>query len=297
VLFYTPHPCPNVTDARPEVDGSARGRQLCVLNCRDFIFELSRFYCDCKKDEQAAMKTSAALAAACAAVFSVAPATAGALGTPIPTTLSDIGWQIGTAGAPMSIDIYGDFQCPDTKAAWEGWIKDFRSLHGEVVSIVFHPFPLPYHKNGFDAAQAAIVMVDALHGNGDNFVTVADALFDAQDSFQTTATVNISQAELFQTILAPIASKVGVNKTEFLSHMNNNDDSNSIARVAWKAGCAVGVSGTPSFAANGVVNDELAQWTLGDWDKWLAAGKRHMHTQWRRHYGQHLRSAVGDDSW
>ena len=218
-------------------------------------------------------------------------------GAPIPRTVGDIGWELATAGAPMTLEIFGDFQCPDTKAAWEGWLQPFRKAHSDAVSIVFRPFPLPYHKNGFDAAQAAYVMMQELQaatsardhqfksGRGSSgssggisgstsgdFIKVADALFAAQAAFQTDVTVNISQAQLFSTILAPIAAGVGVDKATFLSHMNNDDPTNEAGRVAWKAGCARGVSGTPTFAANGVVSDELASWNLTQWEAWLSAG-------------------------
>ena len=137
----------------------------------------------------------------------------------------------------------------------------------EDVSIVFHPFPLPYHKNGFDSTQAGIVMASKA-----DFVTVANALFNGQGAFQTDATVNKSQAEVFETIFAPIAESVGVDKSYFLEHMTNEDPFNEQARVAWKFGCAHTVSGTPTFAANGIVSDALASYKLADWEKWLTGG-------------------------
>jgi hypothetical protein len=84
-----------------------------------------------------------------------------------------------------------------------------------------------------------------------SFVTTADTLFNQQDKFQTDATVNTTQAELFEDIFAPMAVSLGVEKSKFLAHMNNDDASNSQARVAWKFGAARGVTGTPTFSANG----------------------------------------------
>ena len=316
-------------------------------------------------------------------------------GAPIPARPGDVGWQMGTAGAPMSIEIFGDFQCPDTKAAWEGVLKELVQRRAANASIIFHPFPLPYHKNGFDAAQAAYAMVDLLaaqqggssssssssssaapgscctipcasgtHGdcqlpgptvcskdnpggcfcenrqaNGtcpENYVAccpappptpptptpptpptlptpppspgpdpwgptppptpappaptppvppaptadsffprVGDALFAAQASFQTDATVNVTQRELFERILAPVAQAVGVgSEAAFVARMTNADPTNDVARVGWKFGAARGVSGTPTFAANGVISDDLASWTLDMWMEWLDAGGR-----------------------
>ena len=188
---------------------------------------------------------------------------------PIPLTLADVGWQLGTAGALKSIEIFGDFQCPDTKAVWEGWLQTFRSRHADAASIIFHPFPLPYHKNGFDAAQAAVVMSQTLGAS--HFGQIGDALFAGQGAFQTSATVNVTQAGLFGKILAPIAVSVGVAKETFLSHMTNDDPSNAQSRVSWKLGASRGVSGTPTFAANGVISDELAGWTLSQWEAWFVA--------------------------
>jgi protein-disulfide isomerase len=198
---------------------------------------------------------------------------------PIPARLADVGWQVATPGAPLTIEIFGDFQCPDTKAAWNGWMADFRKNHASEVSIVFHSFPLPYHKNGFDASQAAMVMHSLAGGKQGSrsapdvtFVRVADAMFAAQDKFQTDVTVNTTQTELFTNIFAPVAVSLGNDKAAFLEHMNNADKLNEQGRVAWKYGAARGVSGTPTFAANGVVSDTLASWTLSDWEAWLKAG-------------------------
>ena len=166
------------------------------------------------------------------------------------------------------VEIYGDFQCPDTKATWDGWLSQFRVQHQHEASIIFHPFPLPYHKNGFDAAQAATVVTML----GGNFSRIADALFAGQAAFQTDATINMSQADVFKAILAPIAAKVGIKPSDFLPRMTNSDPSNEQVRGAWKLGAASGVSGTPAFAANGAISDELEGWDLDKWNAWMAAG-------------------------
>lgn len=75
---------------------------------------------------------------------------------------------------------------------------------------------------------------------------------------QTDATRNISQQALFEQVFAPIATHLGLNRQSFLSRMTNDDTSNSWLRDAWKFGASRGVSGTPTFAANGVIADELA---------------------------------------
>ena len=69
------------------------------------------------------------------------------------------------------------------------------------------------------------------------------------------------------------ASSVGVGRNEYLSRMGQPDPSLSPslrqAILSWKYGAGRGVSGTPTFAADGVIDDELANWSLAQWEAWL----------------------------
>eukprot|EP00947_MAST-08B_sp_MAST-8B-sp1_P001299 g1299.t1 len=202
--------------------------------------------------------------------------------------ISDVGYELGNAGSDLRVELFGDWQCPDTKASYDSWFRSFAVRHASNVSVIFHPFPLPYHKNGFDSAQAAMVMIDALSSASSPpppppppssssrrsaFLKVSDALFEAQPLFQTTATVNMTQRAVFENIFAPVAEKLGIDGPTFLGHMTNDDPLNSAARLAWKTGAQRGgVSGTPTFAANGAVADELATWSGAKWESW-AQGK------------------------
>ena len=164
----------------------------------------------------------------------------------------------------------------------------FQQRHANNVSIVFHSFPLPYHKNGFDAAQAALVMQDALTTTtwrarrtrmtpAQAFVATADVLFAGQGTFQTDVTVNVTQEALFTTILAPLAAKLVISESAFVQGMGQTSGRatafNTQARTAWKFGTKRGVSGTPTFAANGVIcgdtNTGCGAWTLAEWEAWL----------------------------
>ena len=178
------------------------------------------------------------------------------------------GFQMGNAGAEKKMEIYGDFQCPDTKAAWLSVIDPLLRQHKDHLSIVFHPFPLPYHHSAFDAAQAAMYIAAELPDLP--FANVASALFHVQESYQTDATANISQRTVFSEKLAPVAVHLGIAKSTFVAHMRNSDPSNHQARVAWKYGAARGVYGTPTFAIDSVIDGALAAWSLEDWESWLA---------------------------
>ena len=185
-----------------------------------------------------------------------------------------VSWELGTAAAQKKIEIFGDFQCSDTKAAWSSVIEPLLAQHAHHVSLVFHPFPLPYHHSAFDAAQAAIIVAEAIPATP--FAQVASAFFRAQASYYTAATSNLSQRQVFSDVLAPIATGLGVDERIFLERMRNSSDpSNGQARVAWKYGAAHGVSGTPTFATNGVIADELAAWSLAEWEGWVGGVHQH----------------------
>ena len=49
----------------------------------------------------------------------------------------------------------------------------------------------------------------------------------------------------------------------------NGPDPYSATRDTWKLGAARGVSGTPTFVANGVMNPSLDEWKLDDWKQWI----------------------------
>lgn len=210
----------------------------------------------------------------CAIALSLASATS------IPPSKEYVGFELGNAGASKSIEIFGDFQCPDTKSAWEGWARAFAIKHAGNVSFVFRTFPLPFHKNGFDSGQAALVMINHLAAKqsisrSEAFIKTADALFKSQGLFQTAATENMSQMEVFNTIFASIAKSIGVPSSAFLPLMGQSSAASSAlneqVRESWRLGSKRGVAGTPTFAANGIISDALAGYTAADWEKWLAA--------------------------
>jgi hypothetical protein len=204
---------------------------------------------------------------------------------PIPD-VRDFGYRLSTPaisfpGAPTPIvEIFGDFQCPDTKALWE---KIMHPLLAETdyvkgVSFIFHAFPLPYHRSGFTSAQAVRVVMRHLSSTivppgwlpePVAFRRAADVFFSNQSKFQTDVTTGMSDSQIFKEIFAPIAASAGMqNSSEFLAGMAD-ESINEGCRVTWKNGCTRGVYGTPSVAINGVVSAEASAWNLTQWRSWL----------------------------
>lgn len=63
----------------------------------------------------------------------------------------------GDEEAPIQLQVYGDFSCPDTMAAFPGWIDTVNHFSGKV-SLSFHGFPLPYHLAAFRLHQCGAVV-------------------------------------------------------------------------------------------------------------------------------------------
>mmetsp|Transcript_14341 Transcript_14341/g.21650 ORF Transcript_14341/g.21650 Transcript_14341/m.21650 type:complete len:239 (-) Transcript_14341:345-1061(-) len=203
---------------------------------------------------------------------------------PIPSSKNAVGWQMGVPGASIEIEIFGDFSCDDTAKAYFTIIKPLSSEISNI-SIVFHAFPLPYHHNSFDAAQSARVIIEYLRderglSEKDAFIKCADALFANQTQFMSwqtpNPTENLTQSQVISTIFAPIAASADIPTDVFLSKIKNGWNVNqggpfAPTRDAWKYAAARSVSATPTFAANGVFDDSLSEWSITNWTSWISS--------------------------
>ncbi|KAJ8613978.1 hypothetical protein CTAYLR_005628 [Chrysophaeum taylorii] len=201
---------------------------------------------------------------------------------PIPQRAGDVGWELLTASAPAQIEIFGDFSCDDTAAAWQTIVKPLveRFYNTNALSLIYHVYPLPYHHNSFDAGQSGRVMVDYLRLEEKNNLTSAvvkacDALFLHQTDFMSwqtpDPTENLTQAQVIHTIFADIARSAGVPRNFFLQSMGSGWNMTYFepTRDAWKYAAARGICATPTFAANGVFDDDLSSWSLDNWTSWV----------------------------
>jgi protein-disulfide isomerase len=93
---------------------------------------------------------------------------------------------LGVAKAPITIEIYTDFECP---ACRELYLRTLRRVIQEYVYtnkvyLVHRDYPLPMHKYSRDAARWAIAA--AAFGKYD---TVADALYDNQSAWVASGSI------------------------------------------------------------------------------------------------------------
>ncbi len=164
----------------------------------------------------------------------------GAIATPVigtPPGLAD-GRSLGSADAPIDIEVWADFQCPVCARFTED-IEPF--LVGQYVQpgkarLTFHDFTF-IGPESFDAAIAARVA-----GASESFWPYHDLLFANQGAENSGA--------FSRNRLADMAVAVGLDRAAFLAAM---DDPTYLAAVKDEtaAGAALGVTATPTMSING----------------------------------------------
>lgn len=134
----------------------------------------------------------------------------------------------GTPGADVTIVEYGGFECPFSRRQ-EGTLQRIRELYGNRVNVVFRHFPLPYHPNGVQEAEAA-ECVAALAGS-DAYWIFHDALFDRPPDLST---------------LEGLAEAIGVDTAAFRRCLES-EEKLSVVRASKQKGIAAGITGTPTM--------------------------------------------------
>ncbi len=167
--------------------------------------------------------------------------------SPIPIAADDPTW--GEPDAPVTIVFVGDYQCPFSQRVSET-IDRVREEYGPTrVRIVFRHNPLPFHREAWPAAEAAVV-VHRLAGD-DAFWVFSRKAFQNRQGLTT---------DEFGTW----AEAAGVDKTRFVAAFENRSDESQptsdgspspAAKVAadMLVNRKLGVTGTPSFHINGIV--------------------------------------------
>jgi protein-disulfide isomerase len=142
------------------------------------------------------------------------------------------GIRIGSAGAPVQIIEFADFQCPYC-ARFESRLNEARERHGDKLAITFVHSPLPSHEQAEHAARAA----ECADAQG-RFAAMKTLLFERQAVLGTMPWVDLGRQadvpnlERFQTCV---------------------DDRQPMERVIHGKNLSAkfGVRGTPTILVNG----------------------------------------------
>jgi len=182
---------------------------------------------------------------------------------PIPNTYPGHFW--GSPEAPVILECYFDHVCSDSAASWPT-IQQVQAHYGSAqLLLVVHITALPYHRNAFFTQQAGDIVYQA---KGDPaFFQFMTAVFNNQPPLQTPQTMNMTGNQIIQ-VLATYASPF-VDQNDFVQGMALGSPYEEEAIADWKWATSKGVSGTPTFAVNGVFVQADQTWTLSDWEQIL----------------------------
>ncbi|CAO2833765.1 unnamed protein product [Amaranthus hypochondriacus] len=150
------------------------------------------------------------------------------------------------------IEAFFDPVCPDSRDAWPP-LKHVLQHYGNNVSLIVHPFPLPYHDNAY-ATSRALHIVDEL--NSSETYPLWESFFKYQEQFYNKETSNLTRVETVDLIAKFVAKSVD---THYSAVKSGFDDRNTDlkTRVSFKYGCSRGVYGTPAFIVNGFLLSDV----------------------------------------
>lgn len=152
------------------------------------------------------------------------------------STVPDNPHSRGGANAKVTLEEYGDYQCPPCGQLYPD-LKTIEKEYGDQIRFVFRQFPLQMHKHAFVAAHAAEAA--GLQGH---FWEMHDMLYQNQ--------INWSVAEDAHPIFIQYAKMLGLNVDRFTRDMDSQEIANRVLADI-ERGKSVGVEGTPTVFING----------------------------------------------
>ncbi len=145
--------------------------------------------------------------------------------------------SIGSEGAPVTIEEFGDFQCPPC-ATFHPVLKQIKSAYGPRVRVIFREFPLlPAHQHALSAARAAEAA--GLQGK---FWEMHDLIYENQRSWH--------ESKDARPIFEEYAGRLGLNLDRFRKDVTSDLVQQRIF-LDGKRGHSLGVKGTPTVFLNG----------------------------------------------
>jgi protein-disulfide isomerase len=142
----------------------------------------------------------------------------------------------GPRTAPVTMEIYGDFQCPSCGMA-SAMVDDLLKEYGDQVRLVFHEFPLAMHKHAMTAAMAAEAA--GLQGH---FWEMHDMLYQYQPVW--------SRASDVSGFFGAYAQSLGLDTGQFEMDAKSPEVRERVVSEGAE-GAARGVKNTPTFFING----------------------------------------------
>ncbi len=155
-------------------------------------------------------------------------------------------WYKGQDAAPVTVTVFGDFQCPSCLAAYqriEGGI-DQNYVETGKIKFVFHDFPLPMHPNAVPAAQAARAA-----GAQGKFWAMHDLLYARQTEWADSGAA--------MKIFKSYAGELGLDQVTFDSAVDNKTYASAIDAAVADSN-KQGINATPTYLVDGKAADTNA---------------------------------------
>jgi protein-disulfide isomerase len=145
--------------------------------------------------------------------------------------------SIGLEGAPVTIEEFGDFECPPC-ATFHPVLKSIKTEYGPRIRVIFREFPLvPTHQHALAAARAAEAA--GLQGK---FWEMHDLLYENQRIWH--------ESKDSRPIFEDYARQLGLNLERFRKDVASDLVQQRIF-LDGKRGHSLGVKGTPTVFLNG----------------------------------------------
>ena len=159
----------------------------------------------------------------------------------------------GNPNAPVTLEEFGDFQCPSCGAYYPE-LKKIESEFGDNLKVIFRELPLlPMHEHALMAAQAA-----ESAGLQGKFWEMHDKLYENQAKW-------VAEKDLVP-VFVDYAKQLGLNPDQFMKDLNGEAVAARIFQDGKRAH-SFGLKGTPSFFVNGKEAKD---------DQWKPEGLRQM---------------------
>jgi protein-disulfide isomerase len=142
----------------------------------------------------------------------------------------------GNAKAKVTLEEYGDYQCPPCGALFYE-LKTIEKEYGDQLRFVFHHFPLQGHKHAALAAHAAEAA--GLQGH---FWEMHDMIYQNQLSW--------APAEDARPVFIKYAHDLNLDVNRFARDIDSPEVATRVI-ADYERGVALGVGGTPSIFING----------------------------------------------
>jgi len=154
-----------------------------------------------------------------------------------PPTPAPTGGSVATSKGAVTIDEYGDYQCPPC-GGLHPIIKTLKGEYGDRIQFAFHHFPLTQlHSHAVEASYAA-----AAAGLQGKFWEMHNMLYENQSLW--------SEVGDFRPILEDFARRIGLDIQRFAQDMNGLQVATIVSDDATR-GSLLGVNSTPTIFING----------------------------------------------